>query len=1700
MCVNTNITQQTFLWYVSICSVMFMRYAESVYYNFADLSVEKTSRALQTQYISSRFSALDDWPPYQPKHYTALAFIHYKERQTDKKIISFSNFSKQLANKGKLVSAQHEVDSNFPNCQATQQSNTMKNISKLFASDDKHSAKLFLIEGAPGIGKTILSKEIAYQWANNFLLHHKKFLFLVHLRTVSSSKLCSVEDFVKHALHSKEAAAGFGKYFTENSGKDLAVILDGYDELSETDRKNSFITDLIKRRVLSKCLLIITSRPSASLPLRDIANCRIEVVGFTEEDRLNYINSALSDSPEKVTALQDYLQSNPTINALCYIPLNMTILLCLSDNGIDYLPKTQTDMYKRFIGMTIIRFLEKSGENIPDAAVFNLEALPHPHDVVFKELSRFAFEALKCDKLVFKLTEIQEICPSLTKISSNWNGLGLLNSLTYVEDGNKIVTYHFLHFSIQEFMAAYHISTLPEKKQLKLLKDTFWSVDYYNTWIMYVGITGGATFPFKHFLSGNPLQVFTHLFKTGISKKFLHDKIKCLHIFQCLAEAQGSDLLSSLGSLFQNQEIDLSDQTLLPRDLNTLGFFLIRSNNKHWKKLNLSRCNMDSASLKILFEMFASKDTQVTIDRVDLSYNQLKISFINRLLKLVKTWKATEFICIDNLVFDKENTLRIAQFVEPQSSDAMIIKSFLIGSFLYGYNLNENEMFDLLGKAERIRTMYLISCRWKFSASKTTDLLRKQLLTNVHIFKSYLSSEVLRALCSTISQCLNPNLIIDDPNLSDEFSDEIMTLLSNIISNGNILVVSMNKIQGVINTCSLSSELSNLELLNLIRRIRSLCSNFVPVVTSWDENLQWYGYKSDGIIETFINVLLLSKSVTDLKIALVENHTLIACAIKWDKIYFFSNQILKFAYLSNCGNLWKLLFSIQRFKLEELFIHSTDNITSDDVETILTICYHHTSVVVVTKDTLGACNPTSKQLAMAHKLEPSVTSWKFFHCNLNVDNCKLIAILLTSSELLDKIHFVGCNIGINEIEILSNDLMTEQCTLVIQKLHFTSSRLVSHTALVKVISISNVIIDDSRYAFCVIALKTLQNFSSLSGLHIQLSNVSKEIVDDVAAFILNNKNLRMINLGKSNLQTSGILIIAKSLQNISSLTELYINNNNITEEAADDIAAVIVNNNKLEKLDIGTNKIQTSGMLKIAKALQNISSLTELYVNDNNITDEAAGDIAAVILSNSTLQTLNLSGNKFLMGGMLTIANTLRNISSLTNLYINDNDITEEVANDIAAVILNNTKLHVLDVHGNNFKAVGIVTVAKNVFSLSELNIGWNNITEEAANDIAAVLQNNTELRIFNIGGNKLQTVGMIKIAKALQKISSLSELDIGWNSISEEAADDIAAVIVNNSKLQVLNLSSNNLKAVGMIKVAKALQKNSLLTELHINDNKITKEAADDIAAVIVNNNVQVLDLGLNHFKALGMIKILQALQKNFSLCKLKIEWNNITEEAAHDIAAVMNNNNLQVLHLGVNHFRDPGTIEIAKSLQKLSSLTGLCINCNDVTEKAAENIAAAIMNNRKLQILQLGFNNFKAAGIIPIAKALQNINSLTALYINSNNVSENAADDIAVVILNNKLQILDLSYNDFKAAGTIKIAKALQKVNSIIELYINNNNITDEAADDIAAVILSNHNLFIIDLSGNMLQRTGEVAIKKAAQIFPSFLKLIITSNEFI
>ena len=1633
-----------------------------------------------------------------------------------------------------------------------------------------------------------MAKEIAYQWAKNELLTSKKLLLLVFLRECYQMQLKSVENLVQYVFKNSKMVSCLTNHLLQTEGSNTVIIFDGFDELSEEIKKESIIIEIINRRILTKCCLVVTSRPTASSCLHVSVDRRIEIVGFTEEDRLDYIQSAFKNCDDQVKALQQYLKSNPTINALCYIPLNMTILLCLAEDGIDALPNTQTELYKNFTQMAIIRFIKRY--EILNT-IISIANLPDPYNTVFIELAKLAFEALKTDKIVFTLSEIEQGCPNLTMNPSNWNGLGLLKAVRYFSPqmGNDQVTFHFLHFSVQEYMAAQFIATLSDNKQIKLLKKTFWKHRYYNTWIMYVGITSGSSFALRHFLSGNQLQFYSKLFKPSkVSNKYLRHKMKRLHLFQCLVEADKEDDIKSVKQLFQSNQIDLSNQTLLPRDLNILGFFLIRSINKEWRELDLSYCNIGLNGSKILCDRLLDKDVRsiVIIKRVNFSHNQLNCDSVIRLFGLFKSWHTSEIIITDDAILDSITDIKKIEDIVLQSSTLTLV---FIGCYLFSKSLQLNK---ILANTTNIKSLYLLNCNWKSDHSEILKLPQNQKLEKVRIIGPSVDTTMIKTIaCMLVHKNNFVNMLVYDPTMSDENGDFISSLIFNQNKDklGLVLIVTHSKIQGFINTCVFNNELSALELYNLNEYLKTkmhlwrqdidysseniTCNAFIKTLSN---NNDWFlqvlllegdtvvAYKTDFFkpmnavismnLQNIVKLDIFRSNITDQ--AADDIASLISYNIHLQEFNLSANMVQALGMLKISRSLLNIL------SLTKLYINH-NNITYEATDNIAAVISHNknlqefdisgnnlqTAGVIKIMKALKGLNTLRKLYISNNSITDKVTDniaavishnknlQEFDISGNNLQTAGVIKIMkalkglntlrklyISNNSITDEVAdyitaVLSCNTGIEVLDISGNNLQANGAIKIgnfLQNIYTPKTLFITNTDNPADVDISAVISDNASlqeiYIYnnnlqtteVEIFTKPLQAICTLSKLHIGYNNITKEAAKVIATVVSINADLQELNLGCNDLQKLGAIKIAKGLQKISSLTKLYIDHNNITDAAAHDVAAAISCNIHLQELNLGGNDLQTSGIIVIARSLQKISSLKVLHINDNYITYEAADDIATAISCNVHLRDLNIGGNDLRTSGIIVIARSLQKISSLKVLHINDNYITYEAADDIATAISCNVHLRDLNIGGNDLQASGIIVIARSlqkISSLRKLYINHSNITNKAADNIGAAISCNANLQELDLGGNNFLAFGIISILKGLQKISSLTKLYIELNSIGDKAADDIAAVISCNINLQELNLGGNYFQTSGIIVIARSLQKISSLKVLHINDNYITYEAADDIAtAISCNVHLRDLNIGGNDLQASGIIVIARSLQKISSLRKLYINQSNITNNAADNIrAAISCNANLQELNLGSNNLQASGIIEISKCLQKISSLTKLCIELNSIDYESADDIAAVISCNINLQELNLGGNDFQTSGIIVIARSLQKISSLKMLHINDNNITYEAADDIATAIsCNVQLQDLNIGGNDLRTSGIIVIARSLQKNSSLRKLYINYSNITDEAAGSIRAAISCNTNLQELDLGYNNLQAFGIVSILKGLQKISSLTKLYINHNN--
>jgi len=341
-------------------------------------------------------------------------------------------------------------------------------------------------------------------------------------------------------------------------------------------------------------------------------------LGFAEQERKLYIEQSLKGQPHSIKELTEYLKRNLTIDSLCFIPFNMVILIYLYKQGIP-LPSNSTQLYNYFICLTICRHLAKSGHPLENT-FSDLANLPEPCNTIVKQVSKLALEGISKNKLVFTLQEMKAASPDFAVIPGAVNCFGLLQAVQHFGLTGNVMTFNFAHFSIQEFLAAYHITKLPPDEELQLLKAKFWNDFHSNLFTMYIALTKGQRSAFKQFLSCGNNTI-------AISKMFLKDQLKCLHLFHSFYEANDVMMYSSIqqAEIFSSKVIDLTNSNIISLyNIECVTLFLTCSPHKKWKKLKLYGCHIQDIGFSALSRNLMKTD--VTIRELDLSDNDLTTS------------------------------------------------------------------------------------------------------------------------------------------------------------------------------------------------------------------------------------------------------------------------------------------------------------------------------------------------------------------------------------------------------------------------------------------------------------------------------------------------------------------------------------------------------------------------------------------------------------------------------------------------------------------------------------------------------------------------------------------------------------------------------------------------------------------------------------------------------------------------------------------------------------------------------------------------------------------------------------------------------------------------------------------------------------------------------------------------------------------
>lgn len=404
---------------------------------------------------------MDEWPPSFNIEYINLILIQQNKIPGHKSKVKCDI---ELANKGQI----EKID---------ERKLYLKNI---MAFD----GRVCVINGAPGVGKTRLVLKLCKDWAAGQLLTNFHLVLYVALREPIARLSENIDELLNY--FGNNCNEGDRELIKKEQGKGVLFILDGWDELRPSCRGESqFFPKLIKGSFLPGCSVIVTSRPGASRNIRCHAHRIVEVLGFGKKQVEEYIQACFTcDGTSK---LINDLQKYPNIASTCYVAINLAIV-CYVYHALGYsLPETLTEVYKWFIIHTVQRYLKKKKvaeeihldeELVVDSTKDFFDSSDFDETVknIFKEsvkdmlqkLGELALNGLAKDDLCFCRRDLVETC-NLDIDDHQFDGFGLLKPVHMCLSARLETYYHFLHLSIQEFIAAFYISQMDASEQMRWL-------------------------------------------------------------------------------------------------------------------------------------------------------------------------------------------------------------------------------------------------------------------------------------------------------------------------------------------------------------------------------------------------------------------------------------------------------------------------------------------------------------------------------------------------------------------------------------------------------------------------------------------------------------------------------------------------------------------------------------------------------------------------------------------------------------------------------------------------------------------------------------------------------------------------------------------------------------------------------------------------------------------------------------------------------------------------------------------------------------------------------------------------------------------------------------------------------------------------------------------------------------------------------
>ena len=329
--------------------------------------------------------------------------------------------------------------------------------------------RTILVVGRPGIGKTLLTKKILYQWQQQTLEFWRgKIVILIRFRAFNKGPT-SLREMLRYSDGLNMSSADFKCIYEYICliPSNVILVFDGLDELkvnsesladerhvkgyNEVSHILMIFKQLVKGELLPGATVLTTSRPTAEHIYQELNFDReVEVLGFHEKQIKEYVEMFCRKDMHKSSEMWNLIKESPELLSLCYVPVNSYIVCLTLKESIQTedesdIPRTITELYKRAIKILLFRHhLGYKDKPVPKNYI--IAKLPDQLQNDLNQLKGIATNGMIEDRLIFEFQNDDEFVAELLHC-------GLFNKL---EDKRQNI-FCFLHLTIQEFLAALHV-------------------------------------------------------------------------------------------------------------------------------------------------------------------------------------------------------------------------------------------------------------------------------------------------------------------------------------------------------------------------------------------------------------------------------------------------------------------------------------------------------------------------------------------------------------------------------------------------------------------------------------------------------------------------------------------------------------------------------------------------------------------------------------------------------------------------------------------------------------------------------------------------------------------------------------------------------------------------------------------------------------------------------------------------------------------------------------------------------------------------------------------------------------------------------------------------------------------------------------------------------------------------------------------